>query len=113
MHKFEMPAEYVARVTAFQGRPHTCETFDGPTIALVVVDMQNYFIHESQQMAFETAKEIVPNVNRLADAVRKAGGLVVWIQNFAPDQSAKSWSTLRERYTPDRREWTSASERPL
>ena len=37
MHKFEMPEAYVERVTERQGRPHTCESFDGPKTALVVV----------------------------------------------------------------------------
>lgn len=102
MHKFEMPPEYVQRVTDRQGRPHTCETFDGPKTALVVVDMQNYFMTEPYQAACPIAQEVVPNVNRLADAVRKAGGTVVWIQNLAPWESERSWSVSRERYTPDK-----------
>lgn len=103
MHQFEMPAEYVERVTGRQGRPHTCETFDGPKTALVVVDMQNYFMTEPYQAACPVAQEVVPNVNRLADAVRKAGGKVVWIQNLAPWQSVDSWSMAQERYTEDKR----------
>jgi ureidoacrylate peracid hydrolase len=46
---------------------------------------------------------VVPNVNRLADAVRKASGKVVWIQNLAPWESEKSWSVAMERYTEDKR----------
>ena len=101
MHKFEMPAAYVERVTARQGRPHTCETFETAKTAMVVVDMQNYFMHESQQGACPVAQEVVPNVNRLADAVRKSGGIVIWIQNLAPWESLESWSTARERMTPE------------
>lgn len=104
MHEFEMPPEFVARVTTLQGRPHTCESFDAGTTALIVIDMQNYFMHESQQAACETGAAIVPNVNRLAEAVREVGGMVVWVQNFAPRQSLESWSAMGERYTPERRD---------
>ena len=102
MHQFRMPEEYVKRVVARQGRPHVCETFDGPSTALVVVDMQNYFMTEPYQAACPVAQEIVPTINRLAEAVRKAGGKVVWIQNLAPWESEVSWSVAKEMYGPDR-----------
>jgi ureidoacrylate peracid hydrolase len=101
MHKFEMPQDYVKRMIARQGREHTCETFNGPKTALVVVDMQNYFMTKPYQAACPVAQEIVPNINRLAEAVRKAGGKVVWIQNVAPWESENNWSVQRERYSPE------------
>jgi ureidoacrylate peracid hydrolase len=104
MHKFEMPKEYVERVTARQGRPHTCETFDTRKTALVVVDMQHFFMVEPYMMACPVARDIVPNVNRLARAVRKSGGKVVWIQNLAPWQSVESWAALHERFQPESRD---------
>lgn len=102
MHPFQMLQEYVKRVVARQGRPHICETFDGPSTALVVVDMQNYFMTEPYQAACPVAQEIVPNVNRLAEAVRRAGGKVVWLQNLAPRDFEESWSVAREMYTQDK-----------
>ena len=102
MHQFTMPQEYVKRVVARQGRAHGCETFDGPSTALVVVDMQNYFMIEPYQAACAVAREIVPNVNRLAAAVRGAGGKVVWVQNLAPWESETSWSVVREMYGADK-----------
>ena len=102
MHKFEMPQEYVNRVVKRQGRPHLFETFDAPKTALVVVDMQNYFMTAPYLGACPIAQEIVPNVNRLAAAVRKAGGKIVWIQNLAPMESMESWSANKEMYLPDR-----------
>ncbi len=104
MHRFEMPSDYVDRMVERQGRPHTCETFDGPKTALVVVDMQIYFMEEGQLGAAPVAQEIVPNVNRLAQAVRDAGGLVVWLQNLASRESLRSWSVAHERLTPEKRE---------
>lgn len=102
MHPFEMPREYVERVVARGGREHNCESFDGERTALVVVDMQNYFLDPRYPAACPVARDIVPNVNRLAAAVRKVGGVVVWLQHFAPDSFEKSWSAIRERFTADR-----------
>jgi ureidoacrylate peracid hydrolase len=102
MHKFEMPQSYIERVVARQGRVHTCEEFTPDRTALVVVDMQYYFMEDGQLAACPEAREIVPNVNRLAQAVRNAGGTVIWIQNLASDETARSWSVAQERYSPDK-----------
>ena len=102
MHNFQMPQDYVKRVIARQGSAHACESFDGPRTALLVVDMQNYFMIEPYQSACAVARDIVPNVNRLADAVRRAGGKVVWIQNLASRESESSWSVCRAMYRPEK-----------
>ena len=65
--------------------------------------MQIYFMEEGQLGAAPVAQEIVPNVNRLAQAVRQAGGIVVWIQNLAGYETLKSWSVAHERFTEDKR----------
>jgi ureidoacrylate peracid hydrolase len=59
------------------------ETIDAARSALVVIDMQNYFVAEGFPREVPVAREIVPNINRLAAAMRDAGGLVVWIQTTA------------------------------
>jgi ureidoacrylate peracid hydrolase len=101
MHPFEMPQSYVNRVVSRQGRSHTCETFDGSKTALVVIDMQNYFMVEPYPAACPEARSIVANNNRLAQAVRKAGGKVIWVRNIAPAESEASWSMLKERFQPN------------
>ena len=63
--------------------------------ALVVVDMQNGFmVPELGHAACQMAHEIVPNINRLAQAVRATGGTVIWIQTAYTDETLTSWSTL-------------------
>ncbi len=101
MHSFQMPQEYVKRVVARQGRAHLCDKFDGSKTALVVVDMQNYFMTAPYLAACPAAQELVPNINRLASAVREAGGKVVWLQNLAPWESLNSWSVVKEMHTAD------------
>ncbi|HSD44020.1 MAG TPA: isochorismatase family cysteine hydrolase [Burkholderiales bacterium] len=72
--------------------------------ALVVVDMQNYFMAPGQQVEIPEAREIVPNVNRLAEALRRAGGLVVWIRTISNEDSFRNWSHFHDVLnTPQRK----------
>jgi len=48
--------------------------------ALVVVDMQNYFCAPGYPNETPAAREIVGNINRIAELMRNAGGSVIWIQ---------------------------------
>ncbi|RUZ73356.1 isochorismatase family protein, partial [Mesorhizobium sp. M7A.F.Ca.US.006.01.1.1] len=49
---------------------------DPKRTALINVDIQNCFVQDSA-VAAPKGKEIIPRINALADAVRKAGGLVI------------------------------------
>ncbi len=97
MHDYRLPQALIDRMVAKQGRPHTCDRFDGPRAALLVVDMQNYYMAHGQQFETPAARAVVPNVNRLAAALRAAGGLVVWIQMAAD----AGWHSYAERYRPE------------
>lgn len=48
--------------------------------ALIVVDMQNAFCAADSVMCVPDAQGIVPNINRLAQSLRAAGGSVYWVQ---------------------------------
>jgi len=98
-HNFSMPGDFVERVVGRQGRPHTVEEIDGPSTALVVVDMQNYFMVDPYAGAAPVAVDIVPTVNRLAAAVRAGGGSVIWFRMTAPRQTDSGWSSVRELYS--------------
>jgi ureidoacrylate peracid hydrolase len=47
------------------------------------------------------AEKIVPNINRLARAVRETGGTVIWIQTTFTQEALQSWSTYFEMATPE------------
>ena len=82
MHALSIPKWAVERVVERHGTAHPYADLDPARTALVVVDMQNGFMVEGVAHALcRTAVEIVPNVNRLAAAVRRTGGRVVWIRN--------------------------------
>jgi ureidoacrylate peracid hydrolase len=69
-----------------------------------VVDMQNAFMLADVAHALcPMAEKIVPNVNRLAEAVRSTGGAVVWIKTTFTDDVLRSWSTFFEMVTPQLR----------
>jgi len=96
MHKFEMPKHARERVLKRRPNEHAYERIDPAATALVVVDMQNYFMKEGMQACCDTARDIVPYVNRLAAAVRGAGGTVVWIVTEALEGAVKDWPNFYE-----------------
>ena len=65
------------------GRLNAYDTLEARKTALVVVDMQNYFVADGMPGCAPEARTIVPNINRLAQATRTAGGTVIWIQTEA------------------------------
>lgn len=101
MHKIHIKPEHVDRVVKRGGKAHSVESLNGSRTALVVVDMQLYFMGEGQPSECPEAREIVPNVNRLADATRRAGGKVIWIQTHSGPASKDFWSVYYERMTPE------------
>lgn len=101
MHKVHIKPEHIERVVRRGGRVHSVESLDGPKTALVVVDMQLYFMGQGQPSECPEAREIVPNVNRLAEATRRAGGKVIWIQTVSGPESIDSWSVYYDRMTPE------------
>ena len=103
-HNFQMPQKYVDRMVERLGREHVQETFDTEKTALVVVDMQNYFMDENQPAGCPVGTTIVDNVNHIADTVRRTRGIVIWIQNLAPDDTPTSWKTAHERYSTEKAE---------
>ncbi len=90
MHRLSIPPHVVEMVRKRVGRTHPYDAIVPGNTALVVVDMQNYFMHPDYQ-AVPMAREIVPNVNRLAALVRGAGGRVLWIKT-ATNDTRESWS---------------------
>ena len=102
MHKIAIPQSVIDRVIARRGREHIHDDLDPSRTALVVVDMQNAFMLPGVAHSLcLTAQEIVPNINRLAEAVRATGGAVVWIQTAYTDETRKSWSVYYDISKPE------------
>jgi ureidoacrylate peracid hydrolase len=94
MHKLSIPQSVIDRVVARRGRAHVFDDLDPGRTALIVVDMQNAFMLPGVAHALcPMAEQIVPNINRLAAAVRRSGGTVVWIKTTFKEDALTSWST--------------------
>jgi len=92
MHKTAIPQYVLDRVLKSRGKLHIFDALDGPATALVVVDLQNCFMLAPYATEVAMTREIVPNVNKLAAAIRAAGGVVVWIQTAHTEKDLESWS---------------------
>ena len=104
MHRTVLYPQVVEATIARRGRRHAFSDLDPRRSALLVVDLQNAYLDEALDNSFvRNALDIVPNVNRIARALRRTGGIVVWIQNTATEESLESWSVYNRRMlTPER-----------
>ena len=103
MHKASLPPELLEVIRERRGRRHAFGAVDPARTALLVIDMQNHFMAPGALAEVEAARGIVPNINRIAEALREAGGHVIWIRvSFAGKQE---WSHYLDHFAhPDRRE---------
>jgi ureidoacrylate peracid hydrolase len=103
MHPFAIPKSVIARVIERRGREHVYDDLDPGKCALLVVDMQNAFMLPGVAHSLcPMAEKIVPNINRLAKAVRQTGGTVFWIKTTFTKEALRNWSTYFEMATPER-----------
>lgn len=93
MHEIHIPQEYIDRGIARRGRREVFEAVDPRKTALLVIDMQNCFLMpEFSVIEVPVARDIVPNINALAAALRRSGGLVAWTKHTF----TKEWSVWYE-----------------
>jgi ureidoacrylate peracid hydrolase len=105
VHKIEIPPNMLERILARRGRAHIYDDIDPARCAHVVVDLQNGFMAPGQPAEIPTAREIVPNVNRVSAALRQAGGLNIFIQNTIDDTTRAGWSVYFSAFSgPERRQ---------
>ena len=104
MHKPAINPAVVSRVTQRRGSLRIFDSIDCKRTAHIIVDLQNGFMAPGQVAEIATARDIVPNVNRISAALRQAGGLVVYIQNTFDEVAVRTWSTFFEHFcSPERR----------
>jgi len=103
MHNIDIPQAIIDRVIRHRGKEHIYENLDPRCTALLVVDMQNAFMMPGVAHAYcKYAESIVPNVNRLAQAMRDSGATVVWIKTTFGEQSLVTWPVLHDMAGPER-----------
>ena len=98
VHPLVWPQYVIDRVLAKRGRLEVFDYFDPTETALVVIDMQVFYVAE-----VATARAIVPNINRLAKALRERGGTVAWACMTAGKAGASLWSIYHDNFfTPEK-----------
>ena len=102
MHRYVMPESVKDRVLRRQGKLWSHDTIEAGRAALVVVDMQNYFCAEGFPAEVPLSRGIVPNINRMARAMRAAGGTVVWVQTDSAEALARWGKHHTFMLTPER-----------
>ena len=95
MHKIAISETIAKRVKMRCGKAHPFDTLDPQRTAMLVIDMQNYFVKQGHQGEVPLAREIVPAINRMATDLRRRGGHVVWIRNTTHD-TRQSWSNYHD-----------------
>jgi ureidoacrylate peracid hydrolase len=103
MHQYEMPQFARDRILRRQGRFITHDELVGRKTALIVVDMQNYFVADGFAARVPVARECVPQINEAAKALRAVGGTVVWVQTTAVG-ALETWNNFHTHMmVPERR----------
>jgi ureidoacrylate peracid hydrolase len=104
MHTIDIFPPVTEAVGRRRAKEHVFDDFEPTRTALIVIDMQNFFCAEGQSFEVPVARDIVPNINRIAAALRRAGGLVVWVRTTFTNKTAVEWSTFLDYFnTPDLR----------
>ena len=103
MHHIAIPQNALERVIKRRGHLHMFERLESAKTAHVVVDLQVGFMGPGQPTEIPTAREIVPNVNRISRALRRCGGTNVFVQHTMGAEARAAWSNRYLHYMA--REW--------
>ena len=91
--RFEMPTYVIGRVMNKRGRLRVFDRFEAFETALVVIDMQKFYVADVQP-----ALDIIPNINRLAAAFRAKGAAVAWVKMTAGRDGKSLWPLYHDYF---------------
>ena len=95
---YGFPQYVIDRVMAKRGRLNVFDRFEPKRAALLVIDMQNFYVGETASVV-----GIIPNINRIANTLREAGGRVIWIGMSAGKDGTSDWRIYHDHFfTPDK-----------
>ena len=102
MHDVGIRQEVVDRVIARRGRLHLFDYLEPARTAFVVIDMQNMFLKPGAPVEVPRGRDIVPNINRLAAALRPLGVSVIWMTHANSSvNGASDWSNFFDYFVAD------------
>jgi len=101
MHRIEVNPDLIQRLTAERGgRLHLFDEFQPSRLAHLVIDLQNGFMEPGAPVEVPLAREIVPGVNAISNAVRALGGTNIFVRFTTPKDALESWSSFYSRFSP-------------
>jgi ureidoacrylate peracid hydrolase len=87
--------DVAAAIAEVRGDLRVVHEVDPRSTALVVIDMQNFFVEQGSTLEVPAARDIVANITELAAAMRRAGGTVAWIRmTFDADELTSDWTAF-------------------
>jgi ureidoacrylate peracid hydrolase len=102
MHKVSLSPGMLAHIASRRGgKLHAIERIEPAKTALVVIDMQNVWVKEGMLAYTPYCEGIVPNINRIAAALRSAGGSVWWVRAIYADDAPRTWSSYMQFRSPE------------
>ena len=104
MHKIEMSPDVLARIPGLRDGLHMFGNIVPSRTAHIIVDLQNGFMERGATVELPVAREIVPNVNKICEAVRDVGGVNIFIRYLIDEETQVNWSSRFQDFTsPQRR----------
>jgi ureidoacrylate peracid hydrolase len=90
---YGMPDYVIQRIMEKRGRLNVFDRFDPHETALLVIDMQRFYVGE-----IPSVLGIIPNINRLASHVRATRGLVAWLGMTAGQGGESRWHVYHDNF---------------
>lgn len=82
MHEISIPQFILDANLQRRGRAHALETIEPARTALLVIDMQHAWLEPGHSpLEIPAARNIVDNINRIANALRAEGGTIAYTQH--------------------------------
>lgn len=96
-----LPQALLDELATRRGRRYVYADIAPKATALVVVDMQNFFVAQDGYSYVPDAAGVVPAINRLAQVVRTTGGQVVWVRTTLAAEGRQAWDLYFRNFTPE------------
>jgi ureidoacrylate peracid hydrolase len=95
------------RLTRIRGGLRLFTDFKPEESAFVIVDMQNAFVAPGSPIEVPASRDIVDDINRMAQACRELGVLVIWIRSHHPKAGA-DWRHFFDHFVRPERQLAAA-----
>lgn len=106
MSSIGVSQEVLEAVRKRRGRVRVYQDLDVERMAMLVIDMENCFCAPGGAAEVPRAREIVPNINRLAEACRRLDIPVIWVVHANRDDGA-DWTLFFDNFlSEEKREQT-------